>query len=461
VLQQWLANRAPDAEEAAIGVRLLRLRGRFEEARLQGNTALAAASGPEALRLRMELALVELADGRSEALQSVGAEFGRCLEAQIDAQPALRALAYSVLATLEMMAGRQEQSLLLAERSVLIADTVGEPVTRVETRLRLAWAHNMVARSGPSLSRLEEALALAQQHSLALLAANCWLRKAYALAHTGHSSEGLQAVRRCVALAPVSADLRLCLLARLQLVSMLLRRGLTDEAGAVCRGLPALGEQLNSGHLSAEITLVQSLCAWGEGKPSESVSVFEPLVLGPKLQALSPYHRAFHRTYFTERLLLVGRHEEAQRHLKELDTGQPWSESFSLLMAQSYLMMGRRQECIAALKAALRSAAGSHFGIRMRLSLAWLLLEDADLNAARALLEELEAIGVDWLEMDLVRYALAIVRSPDVLDPSRWAETVACVPALTHYHPWIADPQTARDLMLGRSRKLHALLVAV
>ena len=458
-LEAWLGPRDPDVEEALMLARLLRMRGLLRKARSVADRSLQNAAGTDRAWLLMERVWIDSQGGGSaQDLHTVSRELDRLVASLVRAPLPLRALALSIAAVTDMGEGHRHEALTSAERSVALADRSGDPSAAVRTRLRLAWVQLVADNQHASLAVAEQACRIAHRHALDLLEAMSWLQIVQTHLSGGRLSQARDAADRCLALSPLAGDLRLHVLARKETVAIARKQGRVADAQATTAELMQLkGLHENEG-LSLTLELSCALTHRAAGRVDLALAALEPGITDGRLQRQGLMFRAWHLRRHAELLYLAGRVDEAEAVFRQVDDGIRTAGSL-LLAALRAFCLGRRSECVATLFDALRESGTGNENARIRMSLAWMLLEDGEIDKSARLLDELDALCAEQPQVPLLRYGIALCRGEAALEEGRWRRLVLAVPMVAYGHPWFADLSTAAALMTGRPRRLPDFLV--
>ena len=440
--------------------RLLQMRMRAPEARRVVDGALQRATGLDRLRLLMERALIEVLEGRSsDACDAATRELADDVDRLPGAPMHLRAEVLSIVGVNEVAMGRIDTALPMAERAVALADRSGEVRSSVETRLRLAYAYLVTDNRPATLSTLEEARRRASQHALPLLEARCRTYAIDTIRPVGRLSAARDEVEACLRLCPEDANLSIHVQLKHKAAAIARCEGRLGDAHAVIADLLRLQHPHVYEGVALDTALSAALNHKYAGRVDLAIAAMAPGIEDGRIERQAPYFRDWHLLCYCELLWLAGRDREADELFRRFDNDGT-SAKVLLLSSLRALRQGRRSECIDGMTHALRIVGTGNESARIRLSLAWLLVEDGHIRRADALLDELEALGSELPELALVRYAAAVRRGEVTLDEREWRRRVRAVTMVAHTYPWLADASAAHRLVAGHPRRLPEFIAA-
>lgn len=439
LLQTCLPHLQPSPQLTLLEVRLLRLRHHFDQARQRAEAQLQALGDNGSATLRVQL-LLELGrisrnnDSGDMGRAAYNAAVTLCSEQLPNSS--LIAEACDGLSRAEFFKGDLRQAELMAQRALEQAAAHGDRVTAVMAMLSLCTAFEYSGRPERAAELYEQCFVESERTGVpSLMAFNQVVKAAYCIERWQHR-RALEAARRAQALAIEGANLLYAASGRHNEIMALVSLGRLDEASARLEMARSKAEGLAAstrmGLLRAEACLRMR-----QGRHDEALAAFDgALALVGQSNVMWRQELTYPRILA---LLVAGRIDEVKEiYSPEIDLNAPMRNA--VIEAALELHAGRRPQALQRLQRFwAKHPVHEKTSMGVLASLAWMLLEDGELDAVRALQDQLDGLSRDETCVPLLLHARDLLLGTAEPDPRVWMDLAQANPGLRHRHPWILE----------------------
>lgn len=439
---------------------LLRKGGRHDDAGKQAQAALDLEGQglPSHLRAR---ALFELATQAWHLMKPE--ETSRLLEhalaaAQQDAAGTI--LIPDVLSFYASIAREREgpaAGVRIAERAIAAAVALGNKAKEAHARVVLGSVLVHTGQTHRASDVLRRAADIAHRQRLVIVEAYALRMLALLDVQVGRYSVAIDEAQRAAALAASCGHLNMRDSARAEEVVSLVHLGRLAEAQSLAERLQTTVDSAWENAYS--LRYGRALLAWRSG--AGRVGTEQMKAVADEGRDVGLRFSAVARLEECLQLVSLGDLLRAQDAVAELERSGSTVSSLHGTAAIC-LARGDRRACIDALrKAAAASVLDSAGSLQIDISLAWLLLEDGQLEEASALVGSVAESESDLLAARILNAGYLLATNPNALADGEWETLVTVSPRMISLCPWLLDTDVRERLGAGTLRPLPELLARV
>lgn len=436
---------------------MLRRMGRRDDAKRQGEAALALAEGTPNPALKAQ-ALFEMANQAWHGVEPEQA--ARLCEAALAAaqeDPAAAAAVPDILSFYASIARERGDALVsidLAERAIAASAALGHRAKETHARVVLGSNLMYAGQTDRAAGVLRRSVELAHREGLVL-------KEAFALRvltqldeQAGRYTLALDEARRSAALAASCGNVHLRDSARVEEVVTLVLLGRLDEAQALANRLQA--SVACTWENSYSLRYACALLAWCRGQGRVATEQMKDVADEGRRAGL--------------RFASVARLEQCLQsvHLQDLPAAEAGlgdlraaGADVAALQLEAALSLARgdRAGCIDQLRRAARVVmSDSVCRVLVDINLAWLLMEDGEIQEASSLIGQITEFQTEQPPARVLTAAYLSWQNPQALAQGEWEALLAASPRLVGRYPWMQEAAYIENLRAQRSPRLPELL---
>ncbi|UXH80338.1 winged helix-turn-helix domain-containing protein [Roseateles amylovorans] len=455
-LIESLDAQQPSVERLPMRVRLLRKTGALDRAKTIATEAMDPA-GPTlpphvSLWLLIELAEVDTLRARYRSAREYCDEALSLIEAHSALNEALSHVLIA-LAQIEHALGDNAAATLLCRRALEVATAEGDQAAIVRAHEYLAYVLPINGRHAEAINHANIAIKMATLSDMPTLQASSYSALAIVHGIRREHSTAVDAVRKALAFCGPHGPKHTVVRARTIELWNLISASRLEEASVVA-GMPELkaagGEQPSAMVATATAELV-----WRQGHYLKAVSQLAE-VLRVCIDIDSELRRHIAKELLQMHLSL-GQGEQAHEVAK-LAESDPHKWRRMSIAAHLALFEGDRERCVTLLRGIWTRFSSGPESPDNSLNLAWLLLEDGQLDGAPTFWRHVQSISPQHECARLVQYRYRVATQVEPFDAEVWRRLVLSIPGLRLRHGWLADVDLASEATSGAPRKLSELV---
>lgn len=438
-------------------VRLLRKQGRLEPATAVAHKALATASSAlsPATHARLLAELSELSILRAD----YGEASSLCEQAMalIESEPDSGGALSDVLLAMARVAfptGDAPAGIQLSGRALDAAMAEGDHASAISTRL---WLANMLVADGrhsEAIHHAHQAVKAAAAYDMPALQASGYNVLGSIHGMRREHTTAVDFARKSLAFCSGGGDHLMVLRASLTEFTNLISASRLSEAALAFARLPST--PLMPEQPARFFSVYAAKLAWRQGRHEQAVAALDDLLR--QFTSLGNAYRWDVGAELFQCLLSLRRRDAAMDVLDRCaDDPQEWRRLSR--EADLALYDGDRERCMSLLrKIWFRFATGGPYMIDSALNLAWLLLEEGQIDGQRAFWQHVRSITPEHECARLVHHRYRITASPESFDPEAWRREVLSIPGLASRNQWLADVEQATPAAPRARRALPELV---
>jgi DNA-binding winged helix-turn-helix (wHTH) protein len=459
LLQTSLQHLPPSLRTTLLHARLLRQRMALQQAEQVLQAARTAEVTPDQAALR-PLLLTEQAE--LELLRSNPAAARRAsdeaLALIIDGRTAADTLS-TVLATasrIDYVRGEYHSSALKALRAKAAAEAMPDPAARVAATIAYSRAVYMEGSVQLAMDALRDAAAIAHASELASLEADVYLQLGFEQSSRWQHAQAAECARRAAALASAHGDRATWHRAQVREMIALAESGRVVEASSLVDRHFGTGADWHTSITRSNEQMIRWTLDWRCGRADAAIQRLEEGLAAAAPAAADRRRRISYRLMIC--LLACGRVDRAQA-VFDAHGEVGYLTRTAHLEAAFAIAHGKRAQAASGLRRVWLTGdpqdAETWHAIE---SLAWLLLEDQDVDSTPALARELARLSREQASVPLVLHLHDLRHGSRAWDAAHWKALVSTNHGLVHRHSWLLDEAACRSWLNGRGPKLGALL---
>jgi DNA-binding winged helix-turn-helix (wHTH) protein/tetratricopeptide (TPR) repeat protein len=456
LMDECVACLPPSAQLWLTHAAILRKAGRRADAGARARAALALADDvTPAMRARALLEMTMLA--WHERQPNEAARLAEEALAAAQMEPAGAALIPDILSYYAGFTREREHpsvGIRLAERAIAAAVALGNRDKESHARVVLGSVLLHAGQTHRAGDVLRRAADLAYRHGLTQTGAYALRTLALLDEQAGRYSVAIEEARRSAALAASCGNYNLRDSARVQEVVSLVHLGQLDDARIAA---DRIQESVSRAWENAvSLRYGRALLAWRSGEGRDATEEMKLVADETRAAGL----RFANVARLEECLQLVALHDlpAASQALADLERA---GAEVGAMQARAALRLaeGRRDDCIAALRDAANAAMlDSADSVQIDINLAWLLLENNELDEASALVGTVAESLSEGFSARILGAGHLLATNQQALADGEWETLVSTSPRLSREYPWLMDPDTGEKIRSGKLRTLPELL---